>query len=312
MKILIAGGTGWIGQTLKTTLKHYGHEVSVISRQSSPDGVTWRQLEQEGLPPCDAVCHVAGRNLLDITRRWNVSFEQEIRESRISTTHSLVRAIKKQRSLKMLSSPSQPLWPSVYIGISGINYYANAEESHLATAPICDETSLPGTNYMSQLCVEWEQASLPLESLGIRRVIMRSGVVIGKGGGIMQQLYPPFWLGLGGPLSHGQQYLPWIHMDDLVGLFHKALKSTEIYGPINAVSPQLTRNQDFVDALSHALHRFALISVPSWLIRGLLGEQRSTLLLGGPKVLPKKAQDMHYIFRYPDIFQACQQVVASL
>ena len=337
MKILVAGGTGWIGRALVAELKSSGHEICILTRGplSSNKDLTWTQLEEEGLPECDAIYHVAGHNILDIRERWTPSFERKIRESRIGTTEALVRAIIQQRpnrvqalrNLKMqtiessgtstrttVHFQSDKMNPLVYIGISGINYYANAEETHPDAphlAPLCDETCPAGTSVMSRLCVDWENASLPLDNLGIRRVILRSGVVLGKHGGILQQLHMPFWFGMGGPLSRGQQYLPWIHMEDLVGIFRMALEDDKIQGPMNAVAPQLARNRDFTQALGRVLHRPAVIPLPSFVVRALFGKQRSHLLLGGPKAIPKKAQDARYPFRYSDVFKACQQVMTS-
>ncbi|KAJ3663827.1 hypothetical protein Zmor_008049 [Zophobas morio] len=290
---VVGGGTGFIGTHLCKALKSKGYSVTIISRMPGPQRMTWNELNDNGLPEgTTTVINLAGQNVLDMKQRWNAGFKQNVFNSRVNTTASLAKAITDSDHK-----------PAVFLTISGVGIYKPDK------VKIYDE-SCAGEEYdfLSSLCHKWEDAA-KLPDSDTRQVTIRSGVVLGKNGGMIKQLYMPFFLGLGGPVMPGDQFLPWIHIDDIVGLMLFAIKNNKVDGTMNGVAPHSVTNKQFTDAFAKAMGRPALIPVPKMVLNVLLSQERANMLTQGQRVLPKKATNLGYQFKYPDIVSACHELV---
>ncbi|GIY00124.1 hypothetical protein CDAR_501551 [Caerostris darwini] len=291
--VVIGGGSGFIGRAIGRKLKNIGYEVLTISRQPGLYAMTWNDLTDNGLPKsCVAVINVAGQNVLDVTRRWTPGFQQNVYASRINTTKLLAEEIQK------MTNP-----PKVFGVISGVGYYKASETENYT------EDSPGGGNhdFFTKLTTEWEAAStMPVDSK-IRRFIVRSGVVLGRSGGMINQLYLPFYFGLGGPIGTGKQYFPWIHIEDMAGIFVHGIRSENMEGIYNGVSPQIITNKEFTKALARAMWRPAFIPLPPFALELAFGKERANMMLEGLKVTPKRTLESGYKFEYPDIKSACKQ-----
>lgn len=289
--VVIGGGSGFIGRAICRVLRKVGYNVVVISRQPGLETMSWNELTQNGLPySCEAVINVAGQNVLDPTRRWTPGFQQNVYASRVHTTRLLAEEITKM---------SQP--PKVFGTISGVGFYQPSE-----TTTNTEESHGGDHDYFSRLCSSWEEASELPDNLNVRQFIIRSGVVLGRSGGIIKQIYWPFYLGLGGPISSGKQYFPWIHIEDIAGLFAHGIQSEKVYGVLNGVAPQVVTNKEFTKALSRAMWRPALFSLPRFALKLAFGDERAAMMIEGQKVIPKRTLESGYEFQYPTIEEACR------
>uniref|UniRef100_A0A7S1JHS0 DUF1731 domain-containing protein n=1 Tax=Eutreptiella gymnastica TaxID=73025 RepID=A0A7S1JHS0_9EUGL len=287
MLVAVAGGTGLIGRAVVKALKSQGHEVVIISRRSHiPEQrcMSWNQLSQEGLPKgTDAVIQLAGQSILKIPR-WTEEHKKEVLNSRIDTAGMLVAAMQR--------AP-----PRVFVMASAVGYYpSNNTEAHT-------EEASPGADFPAEVCKQVEAIADQAATHVARVVKMRIGVVLSKRGGALQQMWMPFWMGLGGRLGTGEQPFPWIHIVDLVGLYLHALHHEGVAGPLNAVAPASTDNYAFTKALGQVLGRPTIVPVPGFALRLAMGEQ-SGLLLDGPKVAPAKAIATGYQFQWPELIPA--------
>lgn len=289
MNILITGGTGFIGTALCRRLHAEGHVVTVLTRDPARAEAHFQGLVQvvgtldEAKPP-DAIVNLAGENLAG--HRWNDRWREEFVRSRAGTTERLVDYIART-----------PRTPRVLVSGSAVGYYG-ARGDELLT-----EDSAPGREYQSELCRAWEEAARQAEALGVRVCRLRTGIVLGKNGGALKSLLPPFRLGLGGHLGDGRQWMSWIHMDDLVGIILHLLRQDSLQGAFNGTAPEPVTNREFVRALGAALHRPAFMPLPGFAVRLLVGGM-AHLLLTGQKVLPVRTQAAGYDFRYPKLPQA--------
>ena len=289
VRILLTGGTGLIGRALCRQWRAQGHDLVVWSR--SPERVarlcagahgvaTLRELD--GAPPFDAVINLAGAPIAD--RPWTVQRRKVLWRSRVDLTRELV---------DWLSRCEQR--PRVLISGSATGWYGDRGQAPL------DEDSHPGEHdFGSRLCVAWEDEARRAEGLGMRVVFLRTAPVLARDGGMLPRLRLPFSMGLGGRLGSGQQWMPWIHLDDVVGLIDFLLHRTDCRGAFNACAPHLVRNADFAGTLATTLRRPMLLSVPAWTLRMALGEM-SVLLLGSQHLQPKKAMEAGYRFRFPHL-----------
>ncbi|KFM67311.1 hypothetical protein X975_10040, partial [Stegodyphus mimosarum] len=294
--IVVGGGTGFIGRAITRKLKEIGYDVLLISRQPSLNAISWNDLASEGLPKsCVAVINVAGQNVLDPTRRWTPGFQQNVYASRVHTTRLLAEEIKK------MSKP-----PNVFGVISGVGFYKASE-----TETYTEDSTGGNHDYFSQLCSSWEEASLLPDDVNVRRFIVRSGVVLGRSGGIISQIYWPFYFGLGGPIASGKQYMPWIHIEDIAGIFLHGIQTDSVKGILNGVSPQIITNYEFAKALSRAMWRPCLFPLPEFAINLAFGKERASMMTQGQKVLPKRTLESGYEFKYPDIESACAECAHS-
>ncbi|KAJ8972223.1 hypothetical protein NQ314_000284 [Rhamnusium bicolor] len=228
----MSGGTGFIGTHLCNALKNKGYGITIISRMPGPQRLSWSDLHEKGLPKgTTAVVNLAGQNVMDFTRRWTPGFKQNVFNSRINTTISLAKVINEAQ-----------VKPSVFITMSGVGSYKPDPKKEY-----CEDSTCEDFDFFSKLCKNWEKAAcLDEECKNVCRVVtIRSGVVLGREGGMIKQLYLPFYLGLGGPVGNGAQYMPWIHIKDLTNFIIFAIENPKVEGIFNGVAPQLCTNKEF-------------------------------------------------------------------
>ncbi|KAM9646042.1 epimerase family protein SDR39U1 [Trichechus inunguis] len=294
MRVLVGGGTGFIGTALAQLLKARGHEVTLVSRKPGPDRITWDELARSRLPRCDAAVNLAGANILNPLRRWNEAFQKEVLSSRLETTQMLASTISKA-----------PQPPKTWILVTGVAYYQPS-----LTAEYDEDSPGGDFDFFSSLVTKWEAAArLPGDST--RQVVVRSGVVLGRAGGAIGHMLLPFRLGLGGPIGSGHQFFPWIHISDLVGILAHALEARHVQGVLNGVAPgPTTTNAEFAQALGAALGRPAFIPLPSTVVKAIFGRERAIMLLEGQKVVPRRTLATGYQYSFPKLGAALKEVVA--
>lgn len=297
-KIVIAGGTGFVGTALARALVADGHGVVVLSRRENPRvpagvrSAVWRpgsgEAEtpglEEALEGARAVVNLAGESIAG--GRWTKAQKLRIHDSRISSTKSLVDAVKSLPSSRR---------PSIFISSSAVGYYGSTGDEPL------DEASPPGDDFLARVCVDWEAEARRAEDFGLRTAFIRTGLVLGTGGGALPRMLLPFRLFVGGPMGSGNQWMSWVHLDDLVGLYRAALKSPDAAGPFNGTAPNPVTNREFAKAVGEAMGRPSRLPAPAPLLRLALGEMADALLLGGQRVLPRRAEDLEFVFRYPHV-----------
>ena len=294
MRIAVTGGTGFIGRPLCEALLRDGHELLLLTRSPSrtiaSDGARLRTVAwqpgvagawTEQLDGVDGIINLAGEPIAG--KRWTVAQKTRIRDSRVNTTTALVDAMARLARK-----------PSVLVNASAVGYYGPHGDESL------DESAPTGAGFLAETCQAWESSALRAESLGVRVVRLRIGVVLERGGGALAKMLPPFRLGLGGPLGSGRQWMSWVHRDDVVGLIRWALANGQVYGALNATAPQPVTMRDFTDALGRVLHRPSWLPVPAFALRLLLGEM-SEMLLTGQRVVPSAARRLGYAFAHPSL-----------
>ncbi|XP_049861046.1 epimerase family protein SDR39U1 isoform X2 [Schistocerca gregaria] len=294
--VVIGGGSGFVGSALTSLLRAKGYSVTIISRMPGPQRMSWGDLEKSGLPDnTTAVVNLAGQNVLDPTRRWTPGFKQNVWSSRVNTTQSLAHSITKSANK-----------PKVFVTISGVGIYKPSPSEEYD-----EESSVKSFDFLSELCHEWEAAAkLPADS-GVRQTIVRSGVVLGRNGGMIKQLYLPFYLGLGGPVGSGSQFMPWIHIHDLTNLLLYAIENPQVTGVLNGVAPQVVTNKEFTQAFARALWRPAFIPLPEMVLNLAFSEDRAKMITEGQKVIPKRTLSYGFQYKFPDIESACKDIVSS-
>lgn len=252
--------------------------------------ITWTDLDRQGLPDnTSAVVNLAGQNVLDPTRRWTPGFKQNVWNSRINSTSSIVRAIK-----------ASAVKPEVFVSISGVSNY-KPDDKKIYT----EEDTGEDYDFMSKLCVEWEKAATVGD---VRTVKIRTGVVLGREGGMIASLFIPFFMGAGGPVASGKQPLPWIHIDDLCHLIKFSIENPKIEGVLNGVAPQIITNQEFASNFAKAMWRPALIPLPEFVVDLMFSKERSVMLTTGAKIKPKRTLETGFEYEYPEIYKACKSV----
>ena len=303
MKIVIAGGTGLIGRELSSRLATVGHNVVILTRDSTgqapagqvrrvewdPDGTAgpWAR-DVDG---ADAVVNLAGAGIAD--SRWTEARKRELRSSRVLPTRSLVSAIR-QATIR----------PSVFLQGSGVNFYGAADPEREI-----DESFPPGEDFLGDLCVAWEAEAHAVSALGCRLVIFRSGVILANDGGAVARLRRPFRWFVGGPVASGKQYVSWIHRDDWVAMAMWALSTPTVSGILNSTSPAPVPNAKFSSALGRALHRPSWLAAPHVMLRALFGELATVMLVKSQRVVPKRALDLGFTFTHPSIDEAMEDVI---
>lgn len=229
-KIIIGGGSGFVGKHLSKLLQNKGYGVKIISRMPGPQRMSWQDLSKNGLPEdTTAVVNLAGQNVLDMSQRWTAGFKQNVWNSRINTTHALAAAIDLAEEK-----------PSAFILMSGVGIYQPSETEEYTEKSISTEF-----DYLSKMCHHWEKAAALSDNTFCRQVTIRSGVVLGRDGGMIKQLYLPFFMGLGGPVGTGKQYLPWIHINDITRMIVFSIENNNVKGVMNGVAPQQVTNGQF-------------------------------------------------------------------
>jgi len=291
VKLLVTGGTGFIGSPLCRALARQGHELTVLtraSRSSADPRIRYLAWADPGWPQAirgiEGAINLAGEPIA--AKRWSPAQKTVIRDSRVGTTRRLVDALA-----------ALPQKPSVLVSASAVGYYGDRGDE------VLDETNAPGRGFLAETCQAWEAQAQRAEPLGVRVVRLRIGVVLAPGGGALAKMAPPFRGFLGGPLGSGRQWLSWIHREDVIGLIAWSLSQPALSGAVNATAPEPATMRAFCRELGRALRRPAWAPVPAPVLRVLLGEM-ADMLLTGQRVLPAVARRLGYVFRYPDLPRA--------
>ncbi|MBI2851762.1 MAG: TIGR01777 family protein [Chloroflexi bacterium] len=295
MKVIVVGGSGFIGSHLVAALLGRRHSVIVFDRHPPRQSVDFVRVDLTGqvLSPelfsgADAIIHLAGRNVF---ARWNEKVKKEIYDSRILSTRSLVSSIERLERK-----------PGVLVSASAVGYYGDRGEEEL------DESSAPGNDFLAGVCIDWEAEARKAEASGLRTVQVRTAPVMGHGG-ILGKMVPLYRWGLGGPMGNGRQWFPWIHIQDIVGIYVLAVESEAMSGPVNACAPGRVRNKEFSDALAKVLKRPAFMTIPQWATRIALNGL-ADVVLSSQKAIPKKIVGLGYRFLFPDIAGALIDLLA--
>jgi len=298
MQIVIAGGSGFLGRALVGALRSDGQRVRVLTRRPRDvDDVAWKpdsddqraQSWTSEIDGADAVINLAGASIGGT--RWTAARKKAIRDSRLKATGALVLAIANARRR-----------PPVLISASAVGFYGNRGDERLT------EDSPPGSDFLANVCRDWERVALEVATIS-RVVRVRSGLVLGRGGGALPPMALPFRFFVGGPVGSGTQYMSWIHIDDWIAMVRWALATDAVSGAINLTAPAPVTNTEFAHALGRALHRPTLMRAPAFALRVLLGvEMADALVLGGQRVLPVRAEAMGFAFEHGALESALRAV----
>ncbi len=301
MKIFLTGGSGFVGTYLSRELAQKGHEVTILTRSERPAAPTPAGISyltgnptEEGpwmaaVPEHDWIINLAGASIFT---RWTKTIKQAVYDSRILTTQNLTKALAAGDRRQLFCSTS------------AIGYYGPRGEETLT------EDSGAGSDFLAGLAQDWETEALKAQELGVRVVLTRFGIVLGKGGGALGQMVPMFKRFLGGPVGSGNQWFSWIHQGDHARAFLFIQEHPEISGPVNLTSPNPVRNRELAQALGRALHRPSFMPAPAFMLRLILGEFADTVL-EGQKVLPQKLLDAGFTFQFPTINQALADLLGE-
>jgi uncharacterized protein len=306
VRVTVTGASGLIGSALVAELGEQGAEVTVLSRDPSRaqetlgvEAMRWDPLAEpapvEALVGADAVVHLAGEN---IAQRWSERAKRAIRDSRVVGTRNLLAGLEAAGEAEVGGQQR----PRTLISGSAVGYYGPRGEEPL------DEDTPPGNDFLAETCVAWEAEAQRAAALGMRVVLVRTGVVLNREGGALQKMLPPFQLGVGGPVAGGEQYMSWIHREDLVGMIMAALEDERWVGPVNGTAPEPVTNRELSHALGHALHRPSLLPVPGFAL-GLLYGEMAEIVTTGARVMPAKALVLGYGFRYPELAEALRSAL---
>jgi uncharacterized protein (TIGR01777 family) len=302
MKVLVTGGTGFVGGQLIPRLVQDGNEVTILTRsikgtEKTSPGVSFLQGDptqkgtwQEAIKEHDVIINLAGASIFS---KWTEEYKKVMRESRLSTTRNIVEGIDSSSGKK-----------TTLFSTSAVGYYGFHGDEELF------EDSPPGSDFLARMAVEWESEALKAREKGVRVVITRFGIVLGDKGGALSQMIPLFQKYLGGPIGSGNQWFSWIHIQDLVGGFVFLMKHPEISEAVNLCSPNPVRNRDLAKALGRTLHRPSLIPAPGFMIKLVLGEFGS-VILEGQRVIPKRLLESGFVYSYPEIDKAIQSIVTK-
>lgn len=297
MKILITGSSGLVGTALLPSLKAKGHQVQRLVR-SAPDKaageIEWnperRMMSADSLEGAEAVIHLAGENVAE--GRWTDEKKKRIRESRVKGTQLL------SETLAQLHSKPQTL-----ISASAIGFYGDRGDEVLT------EQSASGSDFLSEVCREWELATKAAAQAGIRVANLRFGVILSAEGGALKKMLTPFKLGLGGKIGSGKQYISWITLDDAIGAIAFALETESLRGPVNVVTPQPVTNLEYTKTLGRVLSRPTVFAVPAFGARLAFGEMADALLLSSQRVEPARLKEAGFEFQYPELEGALRHIL---
>jgi len=288
-KVIITGATGFLGKRITEELISRGDEVTIFTRSAKNakqnisdayDYVEWNtELKnwQQKLEDKDVVIHLAGENVM--ARRWNVEHKKNILSSRVKGTRSLVNVIEQLKKK-----------PQAFISASAVGYYGNSEK------PV-NENSAPGKDFLSGVVSAWESEASKVESCGVRRISIRIGIVLDANEGALVPMINQFKFFVGGPIGKGEQWFPWIHIEDVIQIFLFAIDNQNISGALNASSPNPMRMNEFCKTLGRVMHRPSLVKVPAFIIKILFGEA-AEVLLNGAQVIPEKTIRAGYKFKF--------------
>ncbi|WP_413199573.1 TIGR01777 family oxidoreductase [Nostoc piscinale] len=305
MKVAITGATGLVGSRLVERLQTEGHQVLVLTRNAgfaqkvfpsvnfpSVEIITYTPTTsgtwQDAVSGCEAVVNLAGEPIGE--GRWTAERKQEILNSRQLGTQKIVEAIAKANSK-----------PRVLVNTSAIGFYGTSETATF------DEASVSGNDFLAQVCQAWEAEATKVKDAGVRLVILRFGIVLGKGGALAKMI-PPFQLFAGGPIGSGRQWFSWIHIDDVVNLILQALSKSDMEGVYNATAPNPVRMNDLAQTVGTVLNRPSWLPVPAFAIEALLGDG-AIVVLEGQQVLPKRTLESGFTYQYPNLQPALKQIL---
>jgi uncharacterized protein len=300
MKVFVTGATGFIGAHLCQALQARGDKVVALSRrEQAGSGIEWVAGDPtvagpwtEKLAGCDAVVHLAGEPIAD--KRWSREQKRRIHASRIESSHAVVEAIGAAPSTRR---------PRVLVAANGVDWYPfdGSDKEY-------DEKQPRGQGFLNDVCADWQLECEVAEEHGARVVVMRTGLILGKGEGALARMMTPFKMFAGGPVSSGAQWFSWMHIDDAVGAYLHALDRDTVSGPVNLVAPGTVRQKAFAKQLGKALHRPSWLPVPRFALRIAVGEV-TEVLVHGRRVVPSALADSGYGFRYPELSEAMPTVV---
>ena len=304
MRVAVTGATGMIGRALVRARLDRGDQVAALSRDAErarsalPSGVEafeWRDPKAEPAPAealsgADGVVHLLGE---PIAQRWTDGARREILDSRVLGTRNLVAGIEAAGER-----------PGVLVSQSGVGYYGPRGDE------LVDESATAGDDFPARVSVAWEAEAEKAEQLGLRVVTTRTGVVLSESGGALEKMLPPFKLGVGGPVAGGKQYVPWVHLDDVVGAVIFCLDTPAIEGAVNLSAPDPATNAELSKALGRALRRPAFAPVPAFAVKLLYGDM-ATVVITGARMVPRKLEQAGYEFRRPDLDEALRAAVAG-
>lgn len=301
MRVLITGGSGFVGRHLCQALARQGHSLQVVSRspgkarEQLPDSCDVRDsaLAFADTPP-EALINLAGESIA--AKRWSEAQKRELIDSRLRATGELVALCER------LQEVGEAL-PRVLVSASAMGYYGDQGDAEVS------EDTPPHDEFAHRLCAKWEAAAQDVAELGVRTAIVRIGLVLGEGGGSLQKMLPPFKWGLGGRFGSGRQFMPWIHRDDLVAAILFLLERESASGVFNASAPHPVTNAEFTRTLGQALNRPAVLPVPAGVLKAGLGEM-SRLLLTGADMRPVRLQQAGFTFRYRTLDRALEAILA--
>jgi len=296
-RIAVTGASGLVGRALTRALEATGRGVHpLVRRPPRPDTreIRWDpetgEVDTESLRGFSAVVHLAGENIA--SGRWTPRRREVIRRSRVEGTRALAEALARMKAP-----------PRTLLCASAVGYYGHRGDE------VCTEESPPGEGFLPEVCAAWEAAADPAREAGIRVVHARIGVVLSREGGALPRMLPPFRLGLGGPVGSGKQWMSWIALDDLTALIEHCLDDPSLAGPVNAVAPHPAINREFAKTLGRVLRRPAVLPLPAFAVRLLLGEMGRDLLLASARAVPEAALRAGFAFRFPRLEYALRHVL---
>jgi uncharacterized protein (TIGR01777 family) len=286
MRVVVAGGSGFLGRLLSGALRGAGHQVIVLTRRPAHDGDLLWSPEMEGgawtaaVHAADVVVNLAGEGIAD--KRWSAARKDAIVNSRVRATRALAGVLR------------EAVRPAVFLSSSAVGIYGDCGDAEVI------ETSAPGSDFLARTCAAWELEARAVADVA-RTILLRTGVVLAREGGALARIAMPFRFFAGGPLGSGRQFMSWIHGDDWVAMILWAMESSALSGPVNLTAPVPVRNADFARTLGHVLGRPALVPAPAFALRLALGELADTALLSGQRVIPAVALTNGFRFRYPEL-----------
>ena len=298
MKVLITGASGLIGTELQKSFEEQGYEMLLASRSEPKDDghIRWNMdtgfadedlARLEGL---DAVVHLAGENVSGL--RWTDEKKKAIRDSRVFGTRTMIEAFARLEKK-----------PKVFISGSAIGFYGDRDDDEMT------ETSAAGDTFLAKVCKEWEAESRRAEDMGIRTVLLRTGIALSKDGGALATMLTPFKLGVGGVVGSGKQWMSWVSLDDVIAVINFALENESLRGAVNVTSPNPVTNEEFTKTLGSVLYRPTFLPLPEFAVNFVFGEMGDALLLDSTRVIPKRLVDAGFEFKFTELKAAIEHAV---